>query len=130
MEVKRSPVASILAGLFGASAICGIVIGLELVQRGQSPIPLASVGDWYRDTILALAEGALAAVAASLALGLRRPLVPVFAGVAALVIVVGVGGLLVPREPLMPVAMTPAIVASVLALLLLALPIVRHRLPA
>lgn len=113
------------------AAGCALVIGLMFVHKGQgqSPIPASSVGEWYRDTIFALIVGVVAAVAASLSLGLRRPIVTPLAIPPALMILVGIGGLVLPRDPLMPVAIWPAIVASALALLVLALPFVPHRLP-
>lgn len=129
MAARRSRVGSILGAFFAVAAICGITIGLSLVHEGQSPIASDVVGEWYRDTILALAQGITAAVAGSLALGLRRPLVAPLAGICGLMILIGLGGLVFPRDPLMPVAMWPGIVAAAIALLLLALPPVRARLP-
>jgi hypothetical protein len=57
------------------------------------------------------------------------PVVPPLAGLCGLMLLPGVGGLEVPRDPLMPAAMWPAIVASALALATLGLPNVRDRLP-
>lgn len=129
LTVHRSRVGTVLAAFFVVGAGCALVAGLMLVHKGQSPIPASSIGEWYRDTILALAEGVAATVAASLSLGLRRPIVTPLAGISALMVLVGVSGLVLPRDPLMPVAMWPAIVAAGLALLVLAPPFVRGRLP-
>lgn len=129
MTTRRSRVGSVLAAFFAVAAICGVTIGLSLVHKGQSPILADAVGEWYRDTILALSQGVAAAVAASLALGLRRPVVTPLAGISALMVLVGATGLVLPRDPLMPAAMWPGIVAAAIALLVLALPRVRARLP-
>jgi peptidoglycan/LPS O-acetylase OafA/YrhL len=129
MNVRRSRIGSILAAFLAVGAICGISVGLSLVHKGQSPIPSDTVGEWYRDTILALAQGILAAVAASFAVGLRRPIVTPLVGICGLMLLVGLGGLVFPRDPLMPAAMVPGIVAAAIALLVLAIPPVRSHLP-
>jgi len=129
MTVRRSRVGSVLGAFFTVAAICGVSVGLSLVHKGQSPIPSDVVGEWYRDTILALGQGVAAAIAASLAIGLRRPIVTPLAGISALLLLLGVAGLVFPRDPLMPAAMWPGIVAAAIALLVLAVPSVRARLP-
>jgi hypothetical protein len=111
-----------------AAADCALVASVALIIRGVDPISVEQTPDWYRDTLGSLLLALSLAGAASFTTALRRWGVPIVAVLCLVALVTAAVILLWGSFNAVLVSGIPAIVAAVVALLILALPPIRHRL--